>query len=122
MNKFKLNYGSKLQVALDMDIEIFRYKSIFDICDKVAEILYNSDKKTIFLFTYDYISLYNNHIIITANINPILDFVKNMKETKQVPAMDDNNFFLQEYKSWEDAYSVALMMREGSPICYRQDN
>ena len=28
------------------------------------------------------------------------------------------NFFLQEYTSFEDAYKVALDMRENSPLCY----
>jgi hypothetical protein len=29
-------------------------------------------------------------------------------------------YFLQEYSSYEEAYEVALMMREPNPLCYEQ--
>ena len=34
----------------------------------------------------------------------------------------DYKFFVQEYATFESAYSVALMMREVQPNCYDEDN
>lgn len=34
---------------------------------------------------------------------------------------DYRNVFLQAYESYEDAYSVALSMREFNPLCYNKD-
>ena len=31
-------------------------------------------------------------------------------------------YFLQEYSSYEEAYEVALMMRETNPLCYERDS
>jgi len=118
--EFKLNYGSKLQVALGMDIEIFKYKSIFECYDKIDDIVNDTDQKTIYLFTYDHPSDDNYDIIITRNINPILDFINKHRRESTAPATLDYNFFLQEYKTWQDAYDVALMMREGSLFCYSE--
>jgi len=35
--------------------------------------------------------------------------------------ISDTNVFLQEYDSFEEAYSVALDMRETHPLCYEKD-
>lgn len=49
-------------------------------------------------------------IIITENIFEIIKFIKRI---------DPEILFIQEYQSYEDAYAVALSMRETNPKCYK---
>ena len=36
------------------------------------------------------------------------------------PYFENSKIYIQEYQSFEDAYSVALNMRETSPLCYNK--
>ena len=55
-------------------------------------------------------------ILITENVDFIINSIKNdmIKLHLQKPV----NFFVQEYQTYEDAYKVALDMREPNPNCY----
>ena len=53
-------------------------------------------------------------IIITENLTKLLlALAHDHWELK-----DGCNFYVQEYQTYEDAYKVALDMREGNPKCY----
>jgi hypothetical protein len=53
----------------------------------------------------------NGEIIITENISILVNaFLSNI--------LQGNTLHLQEYQTYEDAYAVALDMREGNPKCY----
>ena len=54
-------------------------------------------------------------IFISSNYLSIIDFLKTKNEYQ---SYDD--YFLQEYESFEDAYEVALDMAEISPLCYKK--
>lgn len=53
---------------------------------------------------------------ITAIINEYLQSEGENYEELGLPELCPENVFLQEFQSWEDAYEVALMMRETCPI------
>ena len=54
-------------------------------------------------------------ILIENRIAPILDLLENNMFVKT------DNIFLFECPSYEDAYKLALSMREENPLCYNQD-
>ena len=96
------------------------------------------DKKTVYLFASEYddrkdehdesikhnLNLhlkdcennYEKEIIIENNFTIFYNIIHNLNLAGQ----DDlnYNFFLQEYDSFEEAYRVALNMREPNPLCY----
>lgn len=53
---------------------------------------------------------YKQEIVITENIFELIKFIQRI---------DPDTLFIQEYQSYQDAYEVALMMREPNPKCYR---
>ena len=55
-------------------------------------------------------------IIITEDIHFIAECIVH----RNLP-LDNFKFFLQRYNTYEDAYAVALMMREENPRCYNGD-
>lgn len=60
----------------------------------------------------------NGEVYVTASrihISQTLADWQNM-----YPNMDTSIIHLQEYESFESAYSVALAMREGHPLCYNE--
>lgn len=59
-------------------------------------------------------------ILITENINILVDSIKRghfdfFRKTNQA---SKKFFYIQQYNTYEDAYKVALDMREGNPKCY----
>jgi hypothetical protein len=57
-------------------------------------------------------------IIITENLDTILRMVAD--DSFKLDDTEHTNFFVQEYQTYEDAYAVALNMREGNPKCYNK--
>lgn len=58
----------------------------------------------------------NGEVYITANRTHVSQTLADWQNT--YPDMDTSIIHLQEYASFESAYSVALAMREGHPLCY----
>lgn len=58
----------------------------------------------------------NSEIVITESLGVVLKSVIN--STWQLEPHLDSVLHIHEYQSYEDAYAVALDMREGNPRCY----
>lgn len=52
-----------------------------------------------------------SEILITENLTTLIKWIEN-------DFMNLETIFIQEYQSYEDAYAVALDMREGNAKCY----
>jgi len=94
------------------DAEIIKFNTQTELCEYLKE-LYEFD--CIWLATEDGI---NGEILITENVQTLVSAVKNsyfnlLWNTPQ-------NFYVQEYQNYEDAYAVALDMREPNPRCYKK--
>lgn len=117
-----LHYASIDQWMSETDIEKLKFKTSKALqrwltlniaCERPYGIVYllttNSDENEsntdIFIFekSYKVVSLFKN---IEAHLN----------------SLHQKDVFLQEYKTYEDAYAVALDMREGNALCYNDEN
>ena len=58
----------------------------------------------------------NEEILVTESIDKIIKAIET--DFFNLCLHKDSLFFMQEYQSYEDAYSVALSMREGNIKCY----
>ena len=59
-------------------------------------------------------------ILITENLQTLISAVENSHFN--LLWNSPQNFHVQEYQTYEDAYKVALDMRETSPRCYNKTN
>ena len=95
-------------------IEILRFYTTAELVKHLAKL---SSKKHVWLATEDG---ENGEIIITESIDTLISAVNagvfNLLLNGSQP------FFLQQYDSYEDAYAVALDMREGNPRCYCKES
>jgi hypothetical protein len=70
----------------------------------------------VFLFTIDSGSeFFNNEVLISHDYIIIVDQMEDIATDAIEPQL-----FWQEYESYEDAYSVALTMKEIHPLCYNK--
>ena len=119
MNMYKLHYADK---DLTTDIPCFEFTTFDDLMDFMLEIFQRAEN-CVFLFTYNLKEKpneENNEIIITENSKFIYNFFKFGMISDVDLVLDVNVFHLQEYESYEDAYAVALDMKESSPLCYNK--
>ena len=58
----------------------------------------------------------NGEILITENVETLINAVRN--NHFNLLWNSPQNFYVQEYQTYEDAYRVALNMRETNPKCY----
>lgn len=79
------------------------------------------DKKTVYIFTSDWhideddpYNEFFNELLVESNIETIRIFSKKMYD------YSDCNIFIQCYNSFEDAYQVALSLRECNYLCYNK--
>lgn len=97
----KLNLG-----IYEGDVIILKFHTISELCEYLEEL----DKfDCIWLATEDG---GDGEILITENLKKLINAVKNSHFNI------DKDFFVQEYQTYEDAYRVALDMREINPKCY----
>jgi hypothetical protein len=66
--------------------------------------------------TYDCVHLVviDNNVFVSHDISQICRFIDSYEDY-----LLDVPIFWQEYKTYEDAYEIALDMQEISPFCYR---
>ena len=84
----------------------------------VADKLENTKKDRVYLFTYSEIDgNEDTQIIVTDELAFLADFLAKGNYFGMDLIIV---FFLQEYESFEDAYKVALDMKEVSPLCYNK--
>lgn len=100
------------------DIEQVHFKNHNELITYFEEFEYH--KKTVFVFAYRTGGSFDTgegEIIITENPYWIINYLKEIKEEHPF-GIGSDDIFLQEYKSYEDAYKVALFMREPNELCY----
>ena len=95
-------------------LEVLRFYTTVELVKFLAKL---SPKKHVWLATDDG---ENGEIIITESIETLISAVKT--GVFNVLLNDSKPFFLQQYDSYEDAYAVALDMREGNPKCYCKES
>lgn len=105
---FKLHYAS---LDLQGDIPCFEFESKYEMLDYVTK-LYNNNWVT-YLDKVCLIAI-SDHLIVVNSMNRILNFIN--AELNHIDF--DTDVFLQEYPSYEQAFKVALDMKEGDPLCY----
>lgn len=103
---FKLHYSS---LDLQGDIPCFEFKKHSDMIDFIDEKCINRNGKVIWLLA----KKDSTDIFISENYLSIQDYL-----TRKYLWNISDDYFLQEYLSFEDAYRVALDMLEISPMCY----
>jgi uncharacterized protein YutD len=93
----------KLNLAIyEGDIDVIEFNNIQDLCEYIKE-----------LHTFDCVWLATDdgekgEIIVTENVETIVSSIILFWS-------NSDNIFVQEYQTYEDAYFVALDMREGNP-------
>lgn len=106
MRKYKLHYAN---LGLKEDIPCFEFKKHSDMVDFIdAKCIGRSCQVVWLLAKKDF-----SDVFISENHLSIQDFLKN-KYLWQIA----DDYFLQEYSSFEEAYSVALDMAEISHLAY----
>lgn len=125
MKNYELNlfYATKSEFNnLDEGILHFKFERWDEVMQHIMDILNASDHKTVYLFTSDGRKDVPEQWPQVSNIfvSSMVDAVKTylINPFILVDLMEYKNFYLQEYPSYEDAYSVALTMKEDSPLCY----
>ena len=121
---YKLNYGSKTQSKMLLDISVFEYSEKESIFNHIADdILAVDDDETIYVFTYENYMNDNDDILVFRNKEFFYNFVLTMIgedgfRKSKYKSFSGYNFFLFECESWEEAYKMCVDLREESPLCY----
>lgn len=122
MNKYNLHYSAE---NLNGDIPKSSYSDFQSLITQIdATILNRAYKKPIVYLlameiegeTYEQKS--NSEILVTKYPDMVGRFLTLLHNYAIKESKLRIDFFLQEYTSFEDAYKVALDMRENSPLCY----
>jgi hypothetical protein len=115
--KIKLHYAP---LILKKDIECFEFKSTIEVDRFIYKMIYDGPymPNKVILINID------NEILITDNMHsdPIIEnFIEFMcyNDYMDEDAIPYMNIYLQEYYSYEEAYEVALSMKEENPLCYK---
>ena len=115
----KLHYSSNIHSSLDLDIDKYEFKSVFDMQNKISELL-GSHTGSIWLFTWDYHHV-DQPIVNTRRPDYINEYIQTMWIDKlTIQSTKDGDFFLYEFSSWEECYGLCLMLREGSSLCHNK--
>jgi len=105
---YKLHYA---ELQLQGDISCIEFESKYKMLDYITDIYKNN------WVTYlDKVCLVaiSDHLIVVNSLGRILKFVND--ELNHIDF--DAEVFLQEYGSYEEAFKVALDMKEDNPLCY----
>ena len=110
---YKLHYAEK---ALLCDIKTIKFKTLMSLYNHVIEEI-GKDFKTVYLLSVD------DEVVITESLAVILEVLSG--NVSSIAFLEDEkgicNVFLQEYESYQDAYEVALYMKETNPLCYDKE-
>lgn len=123
MLKRKLYYGSLLQSELNQDVFCSVFHDNESLLNELKRVLDDNEDAGItpvYLLSCDenltMLCEYSSNIFVTDTDGLIYSTVEEMLSEPSI--LDSVAFHLQEYKSYEDAYKVALNMMENHPLCY----
>jgi len=112
--KIKLNYG-----CLDQNIELvtFELSNIPQLIDKIDELCCGNGPviNKVYLFAVDGFDAHIDFVFVSESYLEIEEIIKYHKRLK-----NKKHFFFHEYESFEDAYAVALTMKEDNLLCYNK--
>ena len=108
----------------ETEIEVFKLRDEIDLALVLGHCINTNDRV--------YLVSINDEVFVCDNIRVAVFFINKFKSVMRVEFSDNedmNNFdpnkelpakkvFIQEYDSYEEAYKVALDMKEESPLCY----
>ena len=105
----------------DEDIKRIEIKDHKEFVRFFTSLQFNDDKETVYVFTsnhaHDPEDPYNEfftEVLVESNIETIIRFALLVLD------YSDCNIFIQCYNSFEDAYKVALSLRECNYLCYNK--
>jgi len=115
-NKLKLHYAKINQVSDIPFYEFDDFELMMDFLDDKFSIIKNKKEEIVYLISY------KNEIFVTESINYIMDFLETLNiGSYDWHGDDEYNIFIQEYPSFEEAYIVALSIKETSKLCYSSE-
>jgi len=121
---YKLHYA-----PLDLqgkDIEVHEFETKLDLSlfvrSKVLPAKLHSDKVFLAAFPDGEIIVSENEFFIDelfeSESTSLNKFITGIEQKDSQTIYFDQDFYLQEYASYEEAYKSALEMKEESPLCY----
>lgn len=113
--KVNLHYA-KLDLQ-DDDIPCYEFTSIEEVRSFITSIVYPLkmvNEKV-------YVIAIQDEVIVTEN-GLLIEELFNGNLNSAYPFFENEDIFIQEYPSYEDAYKVALDMKETSSLCYNNNN
>tara|TARA_R110000782_G_scaffold156188_1_gene248339 strand:+ start:55 stop:393 length:339 start_codon:yes stop_codon:yes gene_type:complete len=108
LKQYKLHYA---EVDNHKDIPCLEFRTHYDMVDFIDAATYKK-KNVVFLLCQEN----NPTILVTEKYLVVEEFLNRIPTWECV-----NDYYLQEYYSYEEAYIVALGMQEENPLCYEDD-
>jgi hypothetical protein len=97
---------------LEGDIPCYDFETHWKMTDFIDSVCYGRKRECVWLIAKEG----SNDVFISESYINIQIFLNKMPLFNTV-----GNYFLQEYSSYEEAYKVALMINETSPLCYEPE-
>lgn len=99
-----------LAIGNEENIPCMEFKDVTDVVDFIDDIE-ERFKDRVWLLTNGSDDLEHSQIVVSESLQFLLGILIDMVGI-------NNEFFLQEYATYESAYAVSLDMREGNKLCY----
>lgn len=112
--KYRIHYAA---LNNDEDIPCLQFDTVDEVLSFIDKIVYPLKKIT----DKVYLIAIGEEIIVTYS-GVILDQMFSSYWCEFYDTYHLGDIYIQEYTSYEDAYKVALMMRETSHLCYNKEN
>ena len=115
LNKYKVHYA---ELELNSDIPIYEFTNNSELQNFILEKIYKDEETTTIILVNICGKIYisDNQTDEYTILNFILYFSDDELEGYEYGALD---IFIQEYETYEEAYEVALSMKEDSKYCYK---
>jgi hypothetical protein len=108
--KYKLHYA---KINSQGDIPCLEFQTIDEVRSFIASIVYPLQivNEKVYLVSIQ------DEVIITEN-GLLIEELFDVNLNSAYPFFEGEDIFIQEYYSYEEAYKVALAMKEDSELCY----
>lgn len=101
-------------LPLSSDSISVMFNTFEELCEWLSLKYEDTLNSKVFLFTHEG-ECYDNEILISEHEGILF---QQMLCIAEYPG--NKMFYWQEYESYEDAYAVALTMKEDNPLCYKK--